>query len=93
MVPMTLAQVQYEDSRLRTTVILVDQTRQHALLLWFRNEPDFSSQLRMFASTEQQAAVTELPIADFFWASSRRFEERSRKLRLSRCKPTCSLRE
>jgi bifunctional DNase/RNase len=62
---MTLARVQYQESRLRTTVVLVDQPRQQALVLWFRNEPDFSSQMRMFTSTEQKAAAAEPRTADF----------------------------
>lgn len=59
MVPMTLGRVQHQERLLRTTVVLVDNPRQHALVLWFRTERDFSSQLRMFTSEQQQAAATE----------------------------------
>lgn len=59
MVPMTLARVQHQERLLRTTVVLVDEPRQHALVLWFRTERDFSSQLRMVTSAQQQAAAPE----------------------------------
>lgn len=65
MVPMTLARVQHQERLLRTTVILVDKPRQQALLLWFMNERDFSSRMRMFTPTQQKAAATEPLTTDF----------------------------
>lgn len=65
MIPMTLARVQPQEQSLRTTVVLVDQPQQRALVLWFMTERDFSSRARMFISPQQQAAAAEPPTADF----------------------------
>ena len=65
MIPMTLARVQLQEKQLRTTVVLVDKARQQALVLWFKNERDFSSRMRMFSSAQQKAAAAEPLTTDF----------------------------
>jgi RNA polymerase sigma factor (sigma-70 family) len=65
MIPMIVARVQQQERLLRTTVVLVDKPRQQALSLWFMTERDFSSQMRMFTSTQQKAAAAEPLTTDF----------------------------
>ncbi len=65
MIPMTVARVQSQEKLLRTTVVLLDNVRQRALVLWFMTERDFSSQMRMFTSTQQKEAAAEPNTTDF----------------------------
>ena len=62
MIPMILARVQ---QKTRTTVVLVDELQQKALLLSFMTERDLFSEMRMFSSTQERVASTEPPTAEF----------------------------